>query len=60
MKTTTLSLKNANLLLFITMLLVITLGSLIQTLNLSLGLIATELLLILLPAVLWLRARQPR
>ena len=58
MKPTTLSLRGANLLFFITMLLVITLGSLVQTLNLSLGLIATELLLILTPALLWLRARK--
>ena len=58
MKSTTLSLRDANLLLFITMLLVITLGSLVQTLNLSLGLIATEFLLILAPALVWLRARK--
>ena len=58
MKSTTLSLRDANLLLFITMLLVITLGSLVQTVNLTLGLIATEFLLILAPAVLWLRARK--
>ncbi len=58
MKPNTLSLRDANLLYFITMLLVITLGSLVQTWNLSLGLIATEFVLILAPALLWLRARK--
>ena len=58
MKANSLSLKDANLLFLISMLLVITLGSLVQTWNLSLGLIATEFVLILGPALLWLRARK--
>ncbi len=52
-----LSLKSANVLFLLTMLLVITFGSLVQAWNLSAGLIATELFLILLPALLFLRAR---
>jgi membrane protease YdiL (CAAX protease family) len=50
-----LSLFYANLLLAVTMLLVITLGSTVQSLNLSWGLIATEVFLIALPALLFLR-----
>ena len=50
-----LSLFSANLLFALTMLLVLTLGSLIQTANLSWGLIATEVFLIALPTVLFLR-----
>ena len=52
-----LSLKSANVLLLITMLLVISVGSLVQTANLSIGVIATELFLILIPALLFLRLR---
>ena len=52
-----LSITSANLLYLITMLLVVMLGSILQMINLSLGLIATEILLILLPALifLWLK-----
>lgn len=53
-----LTITSANLLYLVTMLLVIIVGSIIQTLNLSLGLIATELVLIALPAILFLRARK--
>ena len=52
-----LPLFSANLLYFLTMLLVILLGSLIQTWNLSWGLLITEFVLIALPAVLFLRQR---
>jgi membrane protease YdiL (CAAX protease family) len=52
------SLLSANGLYLFTMLLVIMVGSFMQTLNLSGGLIATEALLILLPTVLLLRARK--
>jgi membrane protease YdiL (CAAX protease family) len=51
----TLSIFPANLLFALTMLLVLTLGSLIQTVNLSWGLIATEVFLIALPTLLFLR-----
>ena len=54
----TLSLLGANVLFLLTMLLVITLGSTMQLFNLSLGLIATEVLLIALPTLLLLRARK--
>ncbi len=53
-----LSLLSANLLFLLTMLLVLTLGSAVQYLHLSLGLIATEIFLILLPALLFLRLRR--
>jgi membrane protease YdiL (CAAX protease family) len=52
----TLSILSANALFLATMLLVLTAGSFIQYLNLSLGLIATEILLISLPTVALLRA----
>src|SRR5574338_545927 len=47
--------SQVNILYLITMVLVITAGSLLQYFNLSWGLVATEVLLILLPAVLVLR-----
>ncbi len=50
-----LSIFSANLLYFITMLVIITLGSFIQSRNLTWGLIATEVFFILLPALLSLR-----
>lgn len=53
-----LSIFSANLVYLITMLLVISVGSYVQTLNLSGGLIATEVLLIMLPPVLFLAARK--
>lgn len=53
-----LSLSSANLLYLLTMLLVITAGSIVQGLNLSLGLIATEFVLILLPAMIFLRVKK--
>ena len=53
-----LPLYSANLLFFLTMLLVILLGSLVQTWNLSWGLLITEFVLIALPAVLFLRQRR--
>jgi membrane protease YdiL (CAAX protease family) len=53
----TVSLFSANLLYLITMLLVLVAGSAVQTWNLSLGLLATEIFLILLPALLLLRVR---
>lgn len=53
-----LTLTSANLLYLATMLLVIVVGSIVQTLHLSLGLIATEVVLIALPAILFLRARK--
>lgn len=53
-----LSIASANLLYLVTMLLVIIVGSTIQMLHLSWGLIATELFLIALPAILFLRARK--
>ncbi len=49
-----LSITSANLLYLISMLLVVIVGSIIQMLHLSLGLIGTELLLIMLPAILFL------
>ncbi len=49
-----LSIANANLLYLITMVLLITVGSIIQVLHLSLGLIGTELFLIMLPAIIFL------
>ncbi len=49
------SIRHANLLYLVTMLLVITLGSLVQTVHLSLGLAATEILLIALPVFVLLR-----
>jgi uncharacterized protein len=51
------SIFSANLLFTITMVLVITLGSLVQTANLGWGLIVTEIFLIALPTWLFLRAR---
>ena len=51
------SVRAANVLFLVSILLVITLGSIVQMLDLSIGLIVTELLLILLPAVLLLRWR---
>jgi membrane protease YdiL (CAAX protease family) len=53
-----LSVFSANLVYLITMLLVISVGSYVQLLNLSGGLIATEVLLIMLPPVLFLVARK--
>lgn len=50
----TLSLSTANLLYLVSILLVLTIGSVIQTLDLPLGLIGTEFLLILLPAAIFL------
>ena len=49
-----LSLFTANLSYLVSMLLVVTVGSIIQTLDLPLGLIGTEFLLILLPTILFL------
>ena len=48
---------SANLLFLVTMFLVITLGTLVQLISFSLGLIATEGLFILLPTLIWLRLR---
>lgn len=48
------SLKNANLLYLISMLLVLVLGSILQSLSLTWGLLATEFGLILLPALVFL------
>lgn len=53
-----LSLLSANVLFLVTMLLIITLGSVMQLLSLTWGLIGTELLLILLPAVLLFKIRR--
>jgi membrane protease YdiL (CAAX protease family) len=53
-----LSIASANLLYLVTMLLVIVVGSIVQTLHLSWGLIATEVVLIALPAILFLRGRK--
>ena len=53
-----LTVLGANALFLLTMLMVITLGSAIQLLNLSLGLIVTEVLLIALPALLFLHGRK--
>ncbi len=53
----TLSIRNANVLFLTTLLLVLVVGSLLQFLHLSFGLIATEVLLLMLPALLFLRAR---
>jgi uncharacterized protein len=53
-----LSLFSANLLFMITMLLVITVGSLIQSVSLSWGLIATECILIAFPSILFLRQQR--
>jgi membrane protease YdiL (CAAX protease family) len=53
-----LSIFSANLVYLITMLLVISVGSYIQMLNLAGGLIATEVVLIMLPPVLFLVARK--
>jgi len=53
----TLSLFSANLLYLVSMLLVLFLGSTVQSLNLTIGLIATEFLLILLPVLVFLRLR---
>jgi len=53
-----LTITSANLLYLVTMLLVIVVGSIVQTLHLSLGLIATEVVLIALPAILFLRAKK--
>ncbi len=52
---TTLSIRSANLLFLISIVLVLTLGSLMQLLSLEWGLIGTEVLCIGLPAVLFLR-----
>lgn len=49
------TLRNTGLLYLASMLLVVTLGSFFQSLSFSLGLIATELVCILLPALLYLR-----
>ncbi len=51
----TLSIFSANLLIALTMLLVISLGSLVQSVNLSWGLVATEVCLIAVPTILFLR-----
>jgi membrane protease YdiL (CAAX protease family) len=53
-----LSLFSANLLFMITMLLVIAIGSLIQSVSLSWGLIATECILIAFPSILFLRQQR--
>lgn len=53
-----LTITSANLLYLVTMVLVLLLGSVVQTINLTLGLIATEVVLIALPAILFLRARK--
>lgn len=53
----TLTLPYVNILYFVAMILVLVLGSVIQLLSLTLGLIGTEFLLILLPTVLFLRSR---
>jgi membrane protease YdiL (CAAX protease family) len=53
-----LSIYAANGLFLICIVLILTVGSVIQTLNLTLGLIGTELLLILLPAILFLRVKR--
>ncbi|RPI22908.1 MAG: CPBP family intramembrane metalloprotease, partial [Chloroflexota bacterium] len=53
-----LSLQAANFLFLLTMLLILTVGSVMQYLSLSLGLIATEVLLILLPTLIFLRLRR--
>jgi len=50
-----LNITSANLLYLVSMLLVIVVGSVVQMLHLSLGLIATEVFLIALPAMLFLR-----
>ena len=49
-----LTIPSANLLYLVTMLLIILVGSMLQVSNLSLGVIATELLLILLPTLIFL------
>lgn len=49
---------SANILYLVSILLVLTLGSLIQTVSLSWGLIGTEIFLILLPAVVFLRLQK--
>ena len=54
----TLSILNANILYLLTLLFVITLGSIMQLANLTYGLLGTEFLLILLPAVLFVRFRK--
>ncbi len=53
-----LSIAQANVLFLITMVLVLTAGSAVQLLSLSWGLVATELFLILLPTVIFLRMRR--
>ncbi len=53
-----LSLPSANLLYLVSMLLVLFLGSMVQSLNLTLGLIATEVVLIALPAVIFLAVKK--
>ncbi|PKN97562.1 MAG: hypothetical protein CVU42_15575 [Chloroflexi bacterium HGW-Chloroflexi-4] len=53
-----LSIYSANLLYLVTMLLVILVGSTVQMLHLSWGLIATEVVLIALPAILFLRSKK--
>lgn len=53
-----LSITSANVLYLVSMLLVIVVGSIIQMLHLSLGLIATEVVLIALPTILFLRAKK--
>lgn len=53
----TLSLFSANLLYLVSMLLVLFLGSTVQSLNLTIGLIVTEFLLILLPVLVFLPLR---
>lgn len=54
----TLTLPSANILYLITMFLVLIIGSVMQVFSLTLGLIGTEFLLILLPALLFLRSRK--
>ncbi|PKO14949.1 MAG: hypothetical protein CVU39_12800 [Chloroflexi bacterium HGW-Chloroflexi-10] len=54
----TLSIKQVNRLYLVTMLLVLTLGSLMQYLSFTWGLIGTEVLLIMLPAIWFLRRQQ--
>lgn len=53
-----LSITSANILYLVSMVLVLVLGSIVQSLNLTLGLIATEIFLIALPAVIFLLVKK--
>lgn len=55
---TSLSIRSANGLFLVSILLVLTLGSLMQVLHFGLGLIGTELLCVLLPALLFMRLQR--